>query len=156
MVNIALLKSHIEAFTRKNGVLVMAHDDKRSKKAIPPAIDKLVNALTPVTKDGWKHSFRPGLGDTSTYPVRTGGGNHANSLDEMGDQGWRMHKKGPNNRDSFGGPGGFLGNADHDIMLHPDGHVAHFRDGNLTIHHADREFPGEQKHIKKLWEKAGE
>lgn len=41
--NIDLLKSHIEAYTRKDGAVVQAHDDKRVKKPQPSSVSNAIS-----------------------------------------------------------------------------------------------------------------
>lgn len=108
----SLLKSHVEAYTRKDGAVVGAHDTKVQKH--PQAIQSAIDTLAP-GDDNWQH------GDGhSSYPMRIGGRNHMNAMDSLGDNGWSV-------------TGG-----EHDEMKHPDGHTATFKDGAMTLKHGSK------------------
>lgn len=123
----ALLKSHVDAYTRKDGAVVSAHDTKVQKHAdqpkktkeaardegLPPAVRAAVTALSPHNDDEWDHS-----GGSSK--IACGRHRAADSTDVLFDHGFRM-------------TGG-----DDDEMKHPDGHTATISDGGLTIKHGGK------------------
>jgi hypothetical protein len=208
MNQFTLLKSHIDAYTRKDGAVVQAHDDKRTKmshdewvsgvKSVhgnvdfkkdakkgvvhawsgtnhvgnyifanggkdssshiakkpegnsitpPKAVSDLQSRLTggnEAEDAGWVHS-KSGADGKTVVTMRTGGGRHVDTMDAMGDQGWRVHK----------GKMGFMDGDKHDVMVHQDGHVATFKNNELTIHHANPKFGSETKMVKEAYDKAG-
>lgn len=99
-----LVKSHIKGYTRKDGVFVADHSDKRTKKPdapaktaasnpgygfdqMPAALQSLVNKLTPDGSSMWEYRSM-GPDKYARYPVRSGGGNEVAAMDVLADEGW--------------------------------------------------------------------
>lgn len=111
-----MAKSHVSAYTRKDGAFVGEHTDKRSKK-LPAAVQSVVSTLTPVSPDEWEHHD-----GVSRHAGSVGGSRNLAALDVLGDHGFT----------SAGG----------DLYSHPDGHVAHLdQKYGLTIKHGGSESP---------------